>query len=192
MAEDRYVDAMVPLERALQICRELEPGWLLATSALNLGAAILHAGDPAQAERLFAEARTRYRDLGDLAYEARAIRQLAGSALKRGDLGRADELLRNCVLTETGGGWGLAESLDALSAVEAARGDAYRTGLLAGAAKSLRDRIGAQPHPFDVALGEPFLSALDQGDWDEGWHTGSELPLPDVIEIGVSQRDPHQ
>ena len=192
MAEGRYADAMVPLEGALQICRDLELGWLLATSALNLGAAILHTGDPAQAERLFAEARTRYRHLGDLAYEARAIRQLAGSALKRGDLDRAGELLRTCILTETGGGWGLAESFDALSAVQAARGDAYRAGLLAGAAESLREKIGAQPHPFDVALGEPFLTVLDQGAWDDGRHAGSELPLPDVIEIAVSQSDPHQ
>jgi predicted ATPase/DNA-binding XRE family transcriptional regulator len=192
MAEARYADAIPPFERALQICRELEPGWLLATSALNLGAALLHAGDAARAESLFVEARTRYLDLGDLAYEARAIRQLAGSLLQRGDLDRAAELLRSCLLTETGGGWGLAESLDVLSSVKAAEGKAYQAGLFAGAAESLRDRIGARPHPFDVALGEPYRAALDQGGWDDGWQAGCELPVPDVIEIAVGPVDPHE
>jgi hypothetical protein len=44
MADGRYQDAIESFERGLEICRGLEPGWLLATSALNLGAAVLHAG----------------------------------------------------------------------------------------------------------------------------------------------------
>ena len=185
MAEGRYEDAIPPFERGLQICRELQPGWLMATSALNLGAAVLHTGDVPRAETLFAEARTRYRDLGDGAYEARAIRHLATCRLQRGDLVSASELLRTCILTEPGGDWGLAESLDGLSVVKAAIGDAYRAGLLAGAAESLRDRIGARPHPFDVALGEPFRAALDRAARDEGWRAGREMPISDVIEIAI-------
>jgi tetratricopeptide (TPR) repeat protein len=77
MAGGRYADAIPAFERSLEICRELEPGWLLATSTLNLGAAIMHAGDLPRAETLFAEARARYRDLGDGAYEVRAVRHLA-------------------------------------------------------------------------------------------------------------------
>ena len=192
MAEGRYADAIPPLERALQICRELESEWLLATSALNLGAAVLHAGKAAEAERLFEEARTRYRVLGDLAYETRATRQLAGSLLMQGELGQASELLRSCILAETGGGWGLAESFDALGAVKAAEGDAYQAGLLGGAAESLRDRIGARPHPFDIALGEPYLATLDQGAWDDGWQAGRELPVSEVIEIAVGRSDPSE
>jgi predicted ATPase/DNA-binding XRE family transcriptional regulator len=185
MAEGRYQDAIPPFERGLQICRELQPGWLLATSALNLGAAVLHTDDAPRAETLFVEARTRYRELGDGAYEARAIRHLATCRLQRGDLADASELLRACVLTEPGGDWGLAESLDGLSLVKAAEGDAYRAGLLAGAAESLRNRIGARPHPFDVALGEPFHAALDRAAWDEGWRAGREMPVSEVIEIAI-------
>jgi tetratricopeptide (TPR) repeat protein len=185
MAEGRYHDAVPLFERGLQICRELQPGWLLATSALNLGAAVLHAGDASRAERLFSEARERYRDLGDLAYEARAVRQLAGCLLKAGDVGRASELLVSCVRTDPGGDWGLTESLDGLSLVKAAQGDAYHSALIAAAAESLRNRIGARPHPFDVALGEPLLAALDQAAWDEGWHAGRNLPISDVVHIAV-------
>jgi tetratricopeptide (TPR) repeat protein len=185
MAEGRYEDAIPPFERSLQICRDLQPGWLLATSALNLGAAALHTGDVSRAETLFGEARIRYRDLGDGAYEARAIRHLATCLVQRGDLAGASELLRTCVLTEPGGDWGLAESLDGLSLVRAAGGDAYRAGLFAGAAQFLRDRIGARPHPFDVALGEPFHAALDRDVWEEGGRAGRELSVSEVIEIAV-------
>ena len=69
--------------------------------------------------------------------------------------------------------------------MKAAGGDAYRAGLLAGAAESLRDRIGARPHPFDVALGEPFRAALDRAARDEGWRAGREMPISDVIEIAI-------
>jgi predicted ATPase/DNA-binding XRE family transcriptional regulator len=185
MAEGRYGDAIPPFEQALQICRDLQPGWLLATSTLNLAAAVLHAGDVPRAETLFSEAQVRYRDLGDSAYEARAIRHLATCRLQQGDLATANELLRTCVLTEPGGDWGLAESLDGLSLVKAAHGDAYQAALLAGAADTLRDRIGARSHPFDVALGEPFRAALDRDPWDEGWQVGREMPVSEVVGIAV-------
>jgi hypothetical protein len=185
LTEGRYRDAIAPLERGLEICRRLESGWQMATSALNLGAAALHAGDVTRAETLFAEARSRYRDLGDLAYEARAIRHTASCLLMRGDRAGASELLRTCVLTESGGDWGMAESLEGLSLVKAAEGDAYRAAMLAGAAGSLRDRVGARPHPFDVALGERFVAALDESTWDTGWQAGREMPLSEVIQIAV-------
>ena len=185
MADGRYRDAIAPFERGLEICRQLDAGWPLATSALNLGAAVMHAGDVERAEVLFAEARTRYRDLGDVAYEARAIRHLASCLLTRGDRAGAGELLRACVLSESGGDWGLAESLEGLSLVNAAAGDAHRAATLAGAAQSLRDRLGARPHPFDVAFARPFLAALDEDAWDTGWTAGRELPLPEVIKIAV-------
>jgi hypothetical protein len=89
------------------------------------------------------------------------------------------------VLTEPGGDWGLAESLDGLSLVKAANGDAYRAALLAGAAESLRDRIGARPHPFDTAFGEPFLATLDPGEWADGWQAGRTMPVSEAIDIAV-------
>jgi predicted ATPase/transcriptional regulator with XRE-family HTH domain len=196
MADGRFQDAIEPLERALEICREHEPGWLLATSALNLGAAALHAGDLTRADALFAEARTRYRDLGDLAYEARAIRHLASCLLIRGDRAGAHHLLCSCLLSESGDDWGLAETLEGLSLVKAAEGDPFPAGLLAGAAQSVRDRIGARPHPFDVALGRPLIAALDDATWNTGWHEGRVMPLPEVVKIAsggppTTHRQPH-
>jgi hypothetical protein len=89
------------------------------------------------------------------------------------------------VLSDPRDDWGLAESLEGLSLVTAAEGDAHRAGMLAGAAESLRERIGARPHPFDVALGRPLLAALDQGSWNTGWDEGRAMPLPEVIKVAV-------
>ncbi|MCW2631471.1 MAG: hypothetical protein JWR88_433 [Pseudonocardia sp.] len=185
MADGRYRDAIAPFERGLEICRGLEPAWPLATSALNLGAALMHTGDMEQAGRLFTEARTRYRELGDAAYEARAIRHLATCRMILGDRAEAVELLRNCVKTETGGDWGLAESLEGLSLVTAAEGDAHGAATLAAAAASLRAKLGTRPHPGDVALMEPYLARLDENAWDAGWRLGQELAVPDVIQLAV-------
>jgi tetratricopeptide (TPR) repeat protein len=185
MADGRYDDAIVPFERGLELCRRLEPGWMLATSALNLGTAALHAGDAQRAEALFAEARDRYHELGDAAYEARVVRNIATCLLVRAERSGATELLQSCVRTEAGGDWGLAESLEGLSMVSASTGDARRAGTLAAAAESLRARIGARPHPFDVAFAEPYRAEVDQPTWESGWLTGLKLPLPDVIEIAL-------
>jgi tetratricopeptide (TPR) repeat protein len=187
MADGRYQDAIESFERALEICRRHEPEWLLATSALNLGAAALLAGDLTRADALFAEARTRYHTLGDLAYEARAIRYLASCLLMRGDRTGARELLRTCLLSDAQDDWGLAESLEGLSLVKAAEGDAQQAALFAGAAESVRDRIGARPHPFDVALGRPLLAALDADIWSAGRQEGRAMPLPEVIKIAAGR-----
>jgi hypothetical protein len=133
-----------------------------------------------------------YRDLGDLAYEARAMRHLASCLLIRGDRTGAHELLRTCLLSESESrdDWGLAESLEGLSLVKAAEGDAHQAAVLAGAAESLRDQVGARPHPFDVALGRPLLAALDESTWNTGWQEGRTLPLPEVIRIAVGRAAP--
>jgi hypothetical protein len=79
--------------------------------------------------------------------------------------------------------WGLAESLEGLSLVKAAEGDAQEAAVLAGAAESLRDRIGARPHPFDVA--RPLLAGLDQRTWNSGWQEGRTMPLAEVVKIAL-------
>lgn len=68
MAGGRYRQAMSAFEQGLEICRPLDGPWPLATSALNLGTALMHAGDLESADALLAEARVGYQELGDDAY----------------------------------------------------------------------------------------------------------------------------
>jgi tetratricopeptide (TPR) repeat protein len=50
MAQERYAEALKSFEEGLELCRSAEPGWLLATSLLNLATATMHAGDLDRAE----------------------------------------------------------------------------------------------------------------------------------------------
>lgn len=189
MAAGNFRDAIEPFDRGLAICRQHAQGWLLATSALNLGTASMYAGDIEQAETLFVEARAVYQDVGDEAYDARAVRHLATCRLLRDDRRGAAELLRACLRSpEAGGEWGIAESLEALSLVSAAAGDARLAATLAGAAGTLRGRLGTSPHPFDQTLADRYLKAAraDEKRWRRGWDEGSEMSLSDVMELAIS------
>jgi tetratricopeptide (TPR) repeat protein len=179
MADGRFGDAVHIFERGLTLAsaREQEAPWLVATSILNLGAALLHAGSIPAAEQMFEDARTRYHHLGDEAYAVRADRHLAACLLVRGDLPSAGTLLRGCV-PDPGGEWGLAETLELLAAVDAAAGNIRRSGLLAGAASAIRDRIGARPHPFDSALANRYLAGVrHSATWYEAHDAGHALTL---------------
>ena len=186
---DHHREAVSAFEQGLEICRRLGAPWPLATSALNLGTAVMHAGDLERAEALLADARTRYQELGDDAYHARATRHLVTCRLLRGQAHSAAELLRTCPTPPPGsGGWDLAESLEELSLINAATGAPHRAAILAAAAAAIRERTGTRPHPFDRALAEPYLrlSRTDQDAWDSGWQAGTTLPLEDVIKLAVS------
>jgi predicted ATPase/transcriptional regulator with XRE-family HTH domain len=189
MAGGRHRHAISAFEQALTICRRLGEPWPLATSALNLGTALMHAGDLDQAEVLLAEARARYQDLGDNAYHARATRHLATCRLLRGQPRAAAELLRTCPALPpgSGGDWDMAESLEELALIHAATGDPRRAALLAAAAAAVRERTSTRPHPFDRTLAEPYLTLAraDQNAWNSGWQAGTNMPPGDVIELAT-------
>ncbi|MDQ3931851.1 MAG: tetratricopeptide repeat protein [Actinomycetota bacterium] len=187
MAQGRYREAAVPFERALAICRGLDGAWPLATSALNLGLAALHAGDVERAERLFSEAGMRYAELGDESYRARAMRQLGMCALRRGDIRQAEELFSTSltISTTVGEDWSLAETLETLVLIDAVKGDTYVAAVLSGAAAALRERLGARQHLFDHVFSNDYLAncRTDQPAWSEGWKAGRTMPLADVVAL---------
>ncbi len=187
----RYVEAIVAFERALEICPAVGAEWLLATSALNLGAARMHSGQLDLAEEAFVEARAGYVGLGDEAYAARAARHLAVCWLLQGDLQAADELLRTDLTSQgdLGGDWGTAETLEAMAIVAAAGGEARMAAMLAGAATTLRTRSGTRPHPADRTLMDRYLTAVgsDEKAWTTGWREGIDMSLRDVIDLAVTR-----
>lgn len=189
MAHGRYPEALVAFEEGLGISRHSGTVWPLATSLLNLGTACMHLGDLDRAEDLLAEARATYERIGDDAYHARAVRHLATCEVLRGQPDRAGALLRAHppIAPGSGGPWDLAESLEELALVNAAAGDHRGAATLAAAAISIRERTGTRPHPFDVALAEPYLAAAreDRAAWDEGWRSGSVMSLDAAIELAT-------
>jgi predicted ATPase/DNA-binding XRE family transcriptional regulator len=192
MCEGRYADALEPLSLSLDICRGLGLTWQLGTSHLNLGNALLNSGQPAEAERLYAEGLTVFRQLGDETFAARMTNTIAHAALAQGDLKRAEGLARESLagFAKQRDRMGVAEALQTMAAVAAARADSERAACLDGAADGIHATIASQPAPFEEAITRRFIDEIrllsDQERWHADWEKGNELSVDGAIDYALS------
>ena len=74
---------------------------------------------------------------------------------------------------------GIAECLETLAAVGAARLEMERAATLAGAAASIREAIASRPAPFDVVITGRLLdrtkSTMTEKRWHRTWEKGRAL-----------------
>jgi predicted ATPase/DNA-binding XRE family transcriptional regulator len=181
MCQGRYSDAVEPFRRCIDICRPLGMSWQLATSYLNLGTALLHLGRTEEADATLQEALYLYRELGDDVFAARVTNTRAQVSLARDDIEGADQLARGALSLVVGQGerQGIAEGLEVLAAVAAARRDTDRAARLSGAAAAVRETIASRPTAYDHAITGRFLesvqSAVDAKQWRGLWDAGRAL-----------------
>jgi predicted ATPase/transcriptional regulator with XRE-family HTH domain len=189
MNDGRFAEAVEPFREALALIRPLGPSWLLGTSHLNLGSALLLSADVAGARLEFEQALRTYRGLGDDTFSARATLQLGYVALETGDRRAAEKLFRAAleILDKAGDRWGLAEAFEGFSALVAAHGDPLRAAHLFGAAESLREVFGARTLPADRATIERYLrparESIGQRAWRDAAATGHRMPLEDAVAL---------
>ena len=170
-----------PCTECVAICRPLGTSWELATSHLNLADALLHTGRGEDAIAGFRQALQLYRELGDDIFAARVINHLAHAALAGYDVAHAERLARDALASVAAHRerQGIAEGLDTLAAVAAARSDPERAATIAGAAAAIRETIATQPTPFDVAISGPLLQQIkanvSQQQWHRSWDRGRAL-----------------
>jgi predicted ATPase/DNA-binding XRE family transcriptional regulator len=145
MCQGRYPDAIKPYTECVAICRPLGTSWELATSHLNLADAHLHTGRGEDAIAGFRQALQLYRELGDDIFAARVINHLAHAALAGYDVAHAERLARDALASVAAHRerQGIAEGLDTLAAVAAARSDPERAATIAGAAAAIRETIAS-------------------------------------------------
>jgi predicted ATPase/transcriptional regulator with XRE-family HTH domain len=181
MCQGRYADALEPYTESVAICRSLGLSWQLATSHLNLGAALLHSGRTEEAVASLDEALRLYRELGDDIFAARVLNHIAHAALADNDIARADRLAHEALasLAEQGERQGIAEGLETLAAVAAARSAVERAATLAGAAAAIREAIAARAAPFDIAITSRLLdrthATVSEKRWHHAWDRGRTL-----------------
>ncbi len=192
VGQGRYEDAINAFRQCVAICQRLGPSWQLATSQLNLGAALLHVGHPGDADAAFEEGLRLYRQLGDDVFAARTTNQRAQAALAQGDNERAGTLAREA-LTEFanyGERQGIAEGLETLAAVAAAQSDPRRAATLAGAAAAIRETI-ASPQLPDLVITGRFLQTAQKDigheNWRTSWEAGHALPTADAVAYALSR-----
>jgi tetratricopeptide (TPR) repeat protein len=179
-------------EETVAICRPLGLSWQLATSHLNLGTALVLSGSPEEAEATLEEGLDLYRQLGDDIFSARMTNGIAYAALARKDIERADGLARVALaaFAEQAERQGVAQGLETLAAVAAARGDAERAATLGGAAAAVRETIAARAAQFEVAVTGPFMEkiqeAADQDLWHRAWEAGLAMGAESAVAYALA------
>jgi predicted ATPase/transcriptional regulator with XRE-family HTH domain len=176
MGQGRYEDALEPFRESLAICSRLGVSWQLAASHMNLGGALLRAGSPEGADATFQEGLRLYRLLGDDIFAARMTNAIAQAALALDDIERADRLARSALAEQSKNKerQGIAEGLEALAAVAAARSDADRAATLGGAAAAIRDTIAFRHTEFERVITDRSLEGAETTAGVERWHAAWE------------------
>jgi predicted ATPase/DNA-binding XRE family transcriptional regulator len=191
MADERFEDAMGPLEASLEICRESCPPWLLATSLLVLGQAALHGTDLVRCRALLEEARSIYEQLGDRLFVARSSGYLGYAALLAGDRKTARTLFAESLsqFVQLGERFGIAEALQATATLAAAERRDERAAVLAGAAQRIWTSMSAQPLASDRPIASRYLDPARRRVGGPAWRSaqasGQELELPAVLRLAV-------
>jgi tetratricopeptide (TPR) repeat protein len=190
IAEER-IDAAVDAARtALDLAEASGSGWLIATSLLNLGTALLASGDAAAARTDFERALERYRTLGDLHFTARTLIQLgyctlsdAGQTAAAAPIGEAIQ-----IASALGDRWGIAEVLEA-TAVLCAPTAPERAAMFAGAARRIRGEIAMNAHPPDERFNRRYLemarNAMGADAYEAAAVRGEAAPLETMLDAAA-------
>ena len=187
LVQERYWDAVEPFRTAVGICLTLGMGWHLGTSYLNLGVALLQAGEAEEAATTLGEARRVYESVGDAVFAARVINALAHAALAHNDVAEGDRLARTALsmAAQHRERQGIADGLLTLAATAAVRSDADLAAELAGASSAIRESIAARPAPFEMAIPGRLLReieiAADPRRWRRSWDAGRALDMESAI-----------
>ena len=187
LAHGRLTASIPAFERGVELLRGTGPTWLLATSLLNLGTALGHAGDD-RARSILERARDMYVELGDERFAARSVMYLGYAAFVSGDVRRARDRIRDALIAfwELDDLWGVTESLEGIAATSGSADDGARAIRLAAAAEALRERVNMRPFPADHALLEGTLgrvrSMVDDPAWSRNREAGRALGLDEAVE----------
>jgi tetratricopeptide (TPR) repeat protein len=191
MAEQRFEDALRALEQGVRICRVSCGPWLMATSLLVLGQATLHAPAPARSRRLLREALSIYERLGDRLFVARTTSYLGYVDLLSGKLDSAGRLFGASLqgFRDLEERFGMAEVLQATSALRAAQGLDALAAELAGAAHTVWASLSAQALASDRPLASRYLDAarhrLGSSAWRVAWERGQRTGIEEAMALAL-------
>jgi predicted ATPase/DNA-binding CsgD family transcriptional regulator len=180
------------MDRALALLLELEPSAIAGPQYVSItygrrGEIALAAGDLLGAAGYLAEAEERQRALDDAWGLSATLSWLGDVALAGGDLDGARARSRESLaLAQTYGDqlW-LANALDGVASVDAVRGWPARSARLHGAARTMRERLGAVGVPWERPGYERDLAAtrvaLGEEAFATAWAAGAALATEEAV-----------
>jgi tetratricopeptide (TPR) repeat protein len=148
------------LEESLEIKRELGDEHGMSTTMSGLGVVLIDQGDYERARSILSESLELDERRGDRVGVAVNLSNLGAAALEQHDYETAHDELSAAVraFVEVGDDDGLAECLEGLAALAASLGEPRRAATLAGAADSLRERVGSPMTEPDRARLDRYLA----------------------------------
>lgn len=188
-----YVSARAFHEESLTVGRELGDQVRIAAALGNLGCVARAQGDYLFARELHEECLEVSREIGNLFGAACATVNLGFDSRDQGDystaLSRFSEglailqVLRDRVL--------IGDSLLGVASVEATLSRPHRAARLWGAAEQLREAVGIELTPHELAEVEPQVTAArsamgDDGAFDRAWRAGTAMSMDEAIELAMA------
>ena len=166
--------------------------WSEAMADVGLGLLSLVRGEAAEGFGFFQDAAGIGADRQDLFTTVVAGNNLARMHFFMGDVDTAESEYRESLARSARLGFdeGTQYALEGMSAVAAARGDAWRAGALAAAANAVRQRVGL----FDVegyAVQAQPLEALREADPEgvaAGERDGADMTLAEALAVALPDR----
>ena len=173
--------------------------WVLAWLTTFLAAAALFEGDYERSGALGTEGLAVYRELGDKRGIVMCHVGLGLPELAKDDHEQAALLFERTLRLLRGPGEksAVAYALLGLAGADAARGEPAFAGRLWGAAKALREEIGATLSHWDlygydyegrVSAARNMLG--DEGTWERAWTEGRAMTPDEAIEYALGTREP--
>jgi predicted ATPase/DNA-binding SARP family transcriptional activator len=186
-----YTRARSLFEESVEIRRATGDREYLAEPLCNLGSLELVAGNLASAQANFEESLAIDREHGNERGLAINLGNLSSVALGEGDLDEAERLQADCLreLHELGDRFSLLAALERSAGISAARGDAVFAARLAGAAASLRERLGHPIAAWESELLDRFLEPARRElgeEFDLHAVGGAELELDAAVELALA------
>ncbi len=186
-----YAQALELNEACLEMIERAGDPMNVAVVLGNVGETALGVGDLRRATEVLERSLELAREVGDSRQAAWSLAHLAFTSLLEGDAERSRELFAESLpkAFEVHDKRALDACLHGLAGVAAATGDAEQAAMLWGAAERLRESLGNQPGPPQLALEQQHLSgaraALGErfGPLEAA---GRELSLEDAVALAAA------
>jgi tetratricopeptide (TPR) repeat protein len=189
--QGNYQEARILYEEGLDLARRLGDKWTIGVTLINLGYVALDQDDYAQARTWLDEAVSLHREVGDRAMTANALNNLANVARAQADYAATQSMYEESlnISWALGDKVAIAYLLEDIGCLLALQGLSRSTLRLVGAARSLRESIGAPlPPPEQTKLDQILLTAreaLGEEASTEAESQGREMTVEEAVQFAL-------
>jgi predicted ATPase/class 3 adenylate cyclase len=185
-----YVRALELNEECLEIIQRAGDPLNVAVVLGNVGETALGVGDHRRASEVLERSLALARELGDSRQAEWSLAHLALASLLEGDTERSEKLFAESLpqAFEVRDQRALEVCLHGLAGVVAAGGDSERAARLWGAAERVRESLGSQPSPPQLAVDERYLAGARETLGDRFGpleKSGRELSVEDAVALAT-------